>query len=74
MAESAEERLIRIETKLDMVFERMKDGEVKFADLRDEIGKIKTEINAIKTEMAYWKGGLALIAFVWPVIIKIFFS
>ena len=67
MPETVEERLIRIETKLDQVFDRMRDGEVKFTELRNEIA-------IVKQELAYWKGGLAFVAFVWPIIVKIFFN
>lgn len=63
MAESVEERLIRIETKLDSVFERMKDGETKFTETRNQI-------SAIKQEIAYLKGAIALLTFVWPIIVK----
>lgn len=66
-SETVEERLIRIETKLDQVFDRMKDGDTKFTEFRNEITNIKQEL-------AYWKGGLALLAIAWPIIVKIFFN
>jgi hypothetical protein len=65
MAESVEERLIRIETKLDSVFERKKDDDAKFVEMRNQI-------SAIRQEIAYLKGAIALLAFVMPIIMKYF--
>ena len=67
---SMEGRIIRIETLLDGINNEMKRGDNKFAKLEMQVSELSQEINHMEQQLSYWKGGLAFIAVIWPIVIK----
>lgn len=68
-----EGRIIRMETLLEGISAEMKKGDEKFRRLEQENAEIKGELAEIRQQLAYWKGGLAIIAVIWPLVIKYLF-
>ncbi len=68
-----EGRIIRMETLLEGISNEMKKGDEKFRRLEQENAEIKGELAEIRQQLAYWKGGLAIIAVIWPLVIKYLF-
>lgn len=64
-------RIIRMETLLEGIAAELKRGDEKFRRLEAENEQIKKELSEIREQLSYWKGGLAIVAIVWPVIIGI---
>lgn len=67
---SMEGRIIRIETLLDGINNEMKRGDNKFTKLELQVSELSQEINNMERQLSYWKGGLALISVIWPIVIK----
>lgn len=67
---SMEGRIIRIETLLDGINNEMKRGDNKFMKLEMQVSELSQEINNMERQLSYWKGGLALISVIWPIVIK----
>lgn len=71
MPETVEERLIRIETQLKQVLDHLQKGDAKFERIMERIDKIERDfaqqIGKVNTEMSFWRGGLAIVAVIWPV-------
>ena len=63
MAESVEERLIRIETKLEQVLDKM-----RAIDNKDE--RFEMRLMELERQNAMWRGVIAVFALIWPIIIK----
>lgn len=64
-------RIIRMETLLEGISTELKRNDDKFRRLELENEQIKKELSEIRQQLAYWKGGLAIVAIIWPVIIGI---
>lgn len=75
MSESAEVRLIRIETQLLQVVDLLQKGDSKFTRIEAEVlameRKFTQEMSEIKQQVSFWKGGLAIVAIIWPLVIAI---
>lgn len=71
---SMEGRIIRIETLLDGINNEMKRGDNKFAKLEMQVYELSQEINNMERQLSYWKGGLALISVIWPIVIRYIFK
>lgn len=71
---SMEGRIIRIETLLDGINNEMKRGDNKFAKLEMQVSELSQEINNMERQLSYWKGGLALISVIWPIVIRYIFK
>jgi len=69
---SMEGRIIRIETLLDGINNEMKRGDNKFAKLEMQFSELSQEINRMEQQLSYWKGGLAFVSIIWPIVIKYF--
>jgi hypothetical protein len=63
VAESVEERLIRIETKLEQVLDRM-----RAIDNKDE--RFELRLMELERQNAMWRGVIAVFALIWPIVIK----
>jgi len=70
MPPSVDERLIRIETLLEGFKEDLRKGENNFNQIKVEISDIKSQLVEQDKQLAYWKGALAFITFVWPLVVK----
>lgn len=64
-------RMIRMETVLEGIASELKKGDDKFRRLEVENEQIKRELSQIREQLSYWKGGLAIVAIIWPIIIGI---
>lgn len=71
---SMEGRIIRIETLLDGLNNEMKRGDNKFAKLEMQVSELSQKINNMEQQLSYWKGGLALISIIWPIVIRYIFN
>lgn len=67
-------RMIRMETVLEGIATELKKGDDKFRRMEIENEQIKKELSQIREQLSYWKGGLAIVAIAWPIIIKYVFS
>lgn len=64
-------RMIRMETVLEGIAAELKKGDDKFRRFEMENEQIKRELSQIREQLSYWKGGLAIVAIIWPIIIGI---
>lgn len=64
-------RMIRMETVLEGIASELKKGDDKFRRFEMENEQIKRELSQIREQLSYWKGGLAIVAIIWPIIIGI---
>lgn len=64
-------RMIRMETVLEGIAAELKKGDDKFRRFELENEQIKRELSQIREQLSYWKGGLAIVAIIWPIIIGI---
>lgn len=64
-------RMIRMETVLEGIATELKKGDDKFRRFEMENEQIKRELSQIREQLSYWKGGLAIVAIIWPIIIGI---
>jgi len=70
MPPSVDERLMRIETLLEGFRDELKKGDGSFGLIKQELAEVKARMVEQEKQVAFWKGALAFITFVWPLVVR----
>jgi chromosome segregation ATPase len=67
------ERLATIEQIVRQVLEEQKKQYEREIEMRQKIADLEKQITQMEKQVSFWQGAIAVIAFVWPAVLKMFF-
>ena len=67
------ERLATIEQIARQVLEEQKKQYEREIEMRQKIADLEKQITQMEKQVSFWQGAIAVIAFVWPAVLKVFF-
>ena len=70
MPPTVDERLMRTETLLEGFRDELKKGDGSFGQIKQELADVKARLVEQEKQVAFWKGALAFITFVWPLVVR----